>query len=189
MQAALGHQEAASAVPAAESEMVILVLQNSLCSALNRAAAAENQVGQPPLGIWIPTEPPSVTSKQHTVGLSQHPSGLSSGQGKHPITTRRTRGDFGDFDMAGVPQAAQDHDDHRAPNHQPALVTNEDPTTQVEQLKIQLTDLHVQLGDTEKGLADAQKKLRAAVGWHEMCTHAHEQKHKQTAHALQEAGS
>ena len=71
--------------------------------------------------------------------------------------------------MAGVPQAARDHDDHRAPNHQPALVTNEHPTTQVEQLKMQHTDLHVQLRDKEKGLADAQKKLRAAVGWHEMC--------------------
>ena len=90
--------------------------------------------------------------------------------------------------MTGVPHAAQDHDDHHAPNHQPALVTNEDPTTQVEQLKMQLTDLHVQLRDKERGLADAQKKLRAAVGWHEMCTHAHEQKHKRTADALQEAG-
>ena len=80
------------------------------------------------------------------------------------------------------PQAARDDDDHRAPNynHQPALLTNEDPTTQVEQLKMQLTDLHVQLGDKERGLADAQKKLRAAVGWHQMCTHAHEQKHERT---------
>ena len=33
MQAALGHQEAASAVPAADAEMAILVLQNSLRSA------------------------------------------------------------------------------------------------------------------------------------------------------------
>ena len=47
-----------------------------------RAAAAENQVGKQPLGIRIPTEPPPVTSEQHTVGLRQHPSGLSSGQGK-----------------------------------------------------------------------------------------------------------
>ena len=92
--------------------------------------------------------------------------------------------------MTGVPQAARDHDDHRAPNHQPALVTTEDPTTQVEQLKMQLTDLHVQLGDREMVLADAQKKLRAAVGWHQMCTqcHAHEQKHGRTSDALQEAG-
>ena len=37
-----GHQEAASAVPAPESEMAILVLQNSLRSALHRAAAAGN---------------------------------------------------------------------------------------------------------------------------------------------------
>ena len=51
VQAALGHQEAASAVPAVEAEMAILVLQNSLRSALHRAAAAENQVGKPPLGI------------------------------------------------------------------------------------------------------------------------------------------
>ena len=82
MQAALGHQEAASAVPAAEAEIAILVLQKSLRSALHRAAAPENQVGNPPLGIRIPTEPPPVTSEQHTVGLSQHPSqaGLSSGQ-------------------------------------------------------------------------------------------------------------
>ena len=57
---------------------------------------------------------------------------------------------------------------------------------------MQLTDLHVhdivQLGDKERGLADAQKKPRAVVGWHEMCTHAHEQKHEQAATALQEAG-
>ena len=151
VQAALGHQEAASAVPAAQAEMAILMLQNSLRSALHRAAAVENQVGNPPLGIQIPTEPAPVTSEQHTVGLSQHPSGLSSGQAKQPITNRRTRGDSGDFDMAGVPQAARDHDDHRTPNHQPALVTNEDPTTQVEQLEMQLTDLHVQLGDKESG--------------------------------------
>jgi hypothetical protein len=89
VQAALGHQEAASAVPAAEAEMVILVLQKSLRSALHRAAAAENQVGKPPgeLGIRIPTEPPPVTTEQHTVGLRQHPSGLSSGQGKQPIAS------------------------------------------------------------------------------------------------------
>ena len=86
--------------------------------------------------------------------------------------------------------AARDHDVHRAPNHQPALVTkfNEEPTTQVEQLKMQPTDLHVQLRNKERGLADAQEKPRAAVGWHGMCTHAHEQKHKRTADALQEAG-
>ena len=159
VQAALGHQEAASAVPAAEAEMVILVLQKSLRSALHRAAAAENQVGKPPgeLGIRIPTEPPPVTTEQHTVGLRQHPSGLSSGQGKQPITTRRTRGDSGDFDMAGVPQAARDHADHRVPNHQPAPVTNQDPTAQVEQLKTQLTDLHVQLGDKERGLQEQEQ--------------------------------
>ena len=40
VQAALGHQEAASAVPAVEAEMDILVLQNSLRGALHRAAAA-----------------------------------------------------------------------------------------------------------------------------------------------------
>ena len=134
-------------VPAPEAEMAIPVLQNSLRSALHRAAAAAaNRVGNPPLGIRIHTKPPPVTSEQYTAGLSQHPSGLSSGQGKQPTcnTTRRTRGDSGDFVMVGVPQAARDRDDHRAPNHQPALVTNEDPTTQVEQLKMQ-----VQLGDCQ----------------------------------------
>ena len=76
-------------------------------------------------------ELPPVTSEHHTVGLRQHPSGLSSGQGKQPITTRRTHGDSGDFDMAGVPQAARDRDDHGAPNHQPALVTNKNTRSAV----------------------------------------------------------
>ena len=73
MQAALGQQEAASAVPAAEAKMVILMLQKSLHSALHRACtAAENQVGNPPgeLGIQICTEPPPITSKEHTSGLT-----------------------------------------------------------------------------------------------------------------------
>ena len=59
--------------------------------------------------------------------------------------------------MAGVPQAARDHADHRVPNHQPAPVTNQEPTAQVEQLKTQLTDLHVQLGDKERGLQEQEQ--------------------------------
>ena len=132
VQAALGHQVAASAVPAAEAEIAILVLQTPLRSALHRAAAAANQVGKPPgeLGIRIRTEPPPVTSKQHTPGLSQHPSGLSSGEGRpymHTTRSRRARGGSGNFDMAGAPQASRDHDGHQAPTHQPAPVTNEGP--------------------------------------------------------------
>ena len=92
VQAALGHQEAASAaaLPAAEAEIAIRVLQNSLRGAPHRAA--ENQAGKPlgELGIRIHTEPPPVTmpmsSEQHTAGLSQHPSGLACGQ----VTLRRT---------------------------------------------------------------------------------------------------
>ena len=37
---------------------------------------------------------------------------------------------------------------------QPCFNTNEDPTTQVEQLRMQLTDLHVQLGYKKRGLAE-----------------------------------
>ena len=59
--------------------------------------------------------------------------------------------------MAGVPQVARDHDDHHVPNHQPAPITNQDPTAQVEQLKTQLTDLHVQLGDKERGVQEQEQ--------------------------------
>ena len=63
----MGHQEAASTVPASEAETVILVLQKSLRSTLHRAAAAENQVEKPPgelhygnVGVRIRTEPPPI---------------------------------------------------------------------------------------------------------------------------------
>ena len=43
VQAALGHQEAARAVPTSDAEMAMLVIQNSLRGVIHRAvAAAEN---------------------------------------------------------------------------------------------------------------------------------------------------